>query len=201
MARRRHRGRPRKAQAKRRATTTAERRPLADHGSPELQRRKLTVANGSPVPVELVDISGILLAHSLITPEEMVVLRLLADWLRQLRRGLGLSQASPGGLWAAITSRTAIGSAAMPAPFGGDRALFRLIELHAHFDALGRPELLALVMRVAAAETAPANARTLDLVREGLRIIGDLIRRGRRGRARRPPVESPPRARPDAQPV
>jgi hypothetical protein len=92
----------------------------------------------------------------------------------------------------------------MPDPRGGDRALFRLIELHQHFDALGRPELLALVMRVASAETAPGNVRTLDLVREGLRIIGELIRRGRsrqRRGPRRPPVEILSRARADAQPV
>jgi hypothetical protein len=184
--RRGRKGRPKNGDARRRKTTTAERRPLADHGSPELQRRKLAVGNGSPVPVELVDISGILLAHDLITPEEMVVLRLLSDWLRQVRIAFGLKLGSPGGLWEAITSGTGLGSAAMPAPTGGDRALFRLIELHAHFDALGRPELLTLVMRVASAETAPANVRTLDLVREALRIIGELIRRGR-GRQRRGP--------------
>jgi hypothetical protein len=128
----------------------------------------------------------------LITPEEMVVLRLLSDWLRQVRRGLGLNSqgASPAGLWAAITSRTALGAAAMPAPFGVDRALFRLMELHAHFRDLGALEELGLIMRVAAAENAPGNARTLALLRETLRIIGELIRRGRRGRGP-PPVQHP----------
>jgi hypothetical protein len=53
--RRRRGGRPKKADAKRRRTTLSGRAPDRDLGSPELVYRKTRVANGSPVPVELVD--------------------------------------------------------------------------------------------------------------------------------------------------
>jgi hypothetical protein len=58
--------------------------------------------------------------HELLVDEELVALRMLADWLRQLRVAFGLRQASPGGLWAAITSGPGIGTIAMPASAGGD---------------------------------------------------------------------------------
>jgi hypothetical protein len=51
----RKRGRPRKPDAKRRKTTTAERRPIADLGTDQLRFRKLHVVNGSGVPIELFD--------------------------------------------------------------------------------------------------------------------------------------------------
>jgi hypothetical protein len=59
-------------------------------------------ANATAAPVELVDTAGILLAHHMIEPEEMLVLRLLASWLHQVCVAFALSRASPGGLWAAV---------------------------------------------------------------------------------------------------
>jgi hypothetical protein len=101
--------------------------------------REARAGNGSAASVELIDVPGILLAHNSIEVEEFLALRLLASWLAQFRRGFGLRQASVAGLWAALTSG-ARGGAVQPAGAGGDRALFRLIELHAYFRELGRRE-------------------------------------------------------------
>jgi hypothetical protein len=177
--RRGHRGRPRKANARHRATTLAGRRAPPDLGSPELIRRKIRVANGSAVPVELVDVAGVLAANELIVDEELVALRMLADWLRRLRVALQLRQASPGGLWAAITSGAGIGTIAMSVPVGGDRALLRLGELFAHFTAIDQLEVLRLVIRIAGHEAHPANAFELARLRYGIQLVMHLQRRGR----------------------
>jgi hypothetical protein len=186
----RKRGRPRLATARRRATTRAGRRSPEDLGSPELIKRKARVANGSAVPVELVDTAGILLAHHLIEPEELLILRLVASWLRQLRVAFGLPAGSPGGLWAAITTGQRGGGWAATlsaiSKGGGDRALFRLAELYEHFAELGQLERLALVMQIAAGEARPTNAHALAELRAGLQTVMALQRRGRQ----RPPVEA-----------
>jgi hypothetical protein len=178
--RRARRGRPRKAQAKRRATTLAGRRAEVDHGTDHLRARKIAVANGSAVPVELVDVVGVLAANELIVDDELVALRLVADWLRQLRVALQLRQGSPGGLWAAIASGTGLGTIAMPAPVGGDRALFRLGELFEYFTAIDQLELLRLIIRIAGNEAHPENAFELARLRYGVQLVIGLQRRGRR---------------------
>ena len=69
------------------------------------------------------------------------------------------------------------------APFG----LFRLIELHAYFRELGRPERrLLLALRVAAGEGAPTDDRELAELKSALRAVLALQRSGR-GPRRRPP--------------
>jgi hypothetical protein len=178
--RRARRGAPRKADAKRRRTTTSGRAPDLDRGSPELVRRKIHVANGSPIAVELADVVDVLFANELIVDEELVALRLLADWLRQLRVALQLRQASPGGSWAAITSGTEIGAIAMTSPaVGGDRALFRLGELFDYFTATGQLALLRLIIRVAGNEAHPENEFELARLYYGVQIVMQLQRRGR----------------------
>ena len=109
-----------------------------------------------------------------------------ASWLTQLRRGFGHREASVSGLWAALTSG-ARGDSAQPTGAGGDRALFRLIELHAYFRELGRPERrLLLALRVAAGEAAPTDDRELAELKSALRGVLALQRSGR-GPRRRPP--------------
>ncbi len=109
-----------------------------------------------------------------------------ASWLTQLRRGFGHREASVSGLWAALTSG-ARGGSAQPTGAGGDRALFRLIELHAYFRELGRPERrLLLALRVAAGEAAPTDDRELAELKSALRGVLALQRSGR-GPRRRPP--------------
>jgi hypothetical protein len=176
-------GRPRKANARRRATTTAGRRPPIDSGSPELVYRKTRVANGSAATVEL--------PHHLIEDAELVAVRLIADLLAQFRRAFGTRLANPSGLWAAITSGTGLGSIAMPSPTsGGSRALMRLTELHQHFADLGMLERLALIIRVALAEGPPADAHELAELRAGLHAFLALQRRGR-GPRHQPPRDPP----------
>jgi hypothetical protein len=100
--RRRRAGRSRKDGAKRRKTTTVERAPATDLGSPELLYRKLRAAGGSTTPVEITDAPGIMAAHDLITPEELALLRRLAGWLRLFGIAYGLRDASVSGLWNAL---------------------------------------------------------------------------------------------------
>jgi hypothetical protein len=158
--------------------------PAPDHGSPELAYRKTIVNNGSPVPVELIDVIGVLAANELIVDEELVALRLLADWLRQLRVAFNLRQASPGGLWAAITSGTGLGSVTMPGPsIGGDRALFRLAELFAHFTEIDQLELLRLIIRIAGNEAHPENVHQFARLRYGVQLVMNRQRRGRTARS------------------
>jgi hypothetical protein len=181
--RRDRRGRPKKASAKRRATTLAGRAPFLDLGTDELIKRKARVANGSAEAVELRDVPGILAAHDLITAEELTQLRELGVWLRALARAYRIGQASPGGLWDALTSGAGFtGWFAPPATDGSkspaDRAAVRLAELFQHFAEL-RVQL-ALVLRVASAEGCPADTAALAELRAGLRIIMELQRRGRR---------------------
>ena len=182
------RGRPRRADAKRRKTTTAERAPFLDLGSPELVKRKRRAANGSGEPVELRDVPGILCAHGLIEPEELTILRLLAAWLRALALAYHVPQGGPGGLWAAILDGTGRPGWFVP-PAGSARgavaATFRLAELFQHFAELRALDQLALVIRVALAEGYPADTAALAELRAGLRIILELQRRGLGARRRR----------------
>jgi hypothetical protein len=126
----------------------------------------------------------------LIEPEEMLAVRLVASWLTQFRRGFGLGQASVSGLWAVLTSGGARGSAAVET--GGDRALFKLIELHQYLGELGRSDQLMLVLRIAASEASPADARELAELRAGLQTVLALRRRGRG--LRRPPEQEAARS-------
>jgi hypothetical protein len=178
----RRRGRPKRAGAKRRQTTAVGRRPEPDQGSPELRIRKIRIANGSAAPVELVDIVGVLFANELIVEEELIQLRLLADWLRQLCVGLGLRQASPGGLWAAITSGAGI-VGMISAAHGGDRALFRLVQLFDYFTAIDQLELLRFIIAVAANETHPENPHQLARLRHGVQMVMQRQRRGHPARS------------------
>ena len=75
----------------------------------------------------------------------------------------GLAAAGPPRPGVAPDERHGIvGGAVQPTGAGGDRALFRLIELHAYFRELGRPERrLLLALRVAAGKAAPADDREL----------------------------------------
>jgi hypothetical protein len=155
------RGRPRKANARRRKTTLAGRAAPADEGSSELVIRKRRAANGGGSAVELVDISGILHAHGLVDIDQIMVLRMIEEWLRRVRIARGINPASPGGLWAAIVSGQR-GSRKWTVPVtspsrrtGGDMAWFRIVQLHNAFAAAHELDRLALLMNVAAGDRAP----------------------------------------------
>jgi hypothetical protein len=80
----------------------------------------------------------------------------------------GSATASPGGLWAAITSGTGLGTIAATDPLGGDRALFSLAELFDHFAATDQLGLLRLIIRIAGNEARPENAFALARLRYGV---------------------------------
>jgi hypothetical protein len=174
------RGRPRNSDARRRATTLADRRAPDDLGSPELRIRKLKAANSSEVPVELADPAGILAAHYMICADELATLRLLTGWLRNVQHVFGLPRGSPDGLWTAILSGNRGAKWAPLNPGGGDAALFRLAQLHVYFGQLDQRDRLALCMGIAAGELWPADRRALRELRAGLQTIASLQKRGRR---------------------
>ena len=182
MSRKHRRGRPRKAGARRRATTTAGRRPPADYRSLESIPRKARAGNGVAPPVELVDVAGVLFAHELIDPGELATLWQLAGWLHQLALACGLKSAGVGGLWGALLSGQR-GGRSWLAPdarrSGGDVAARRLAELHEFFGRLGQLEGLALIMAVAAGERRPGDRAELFELRGGLQVIAEMQRRGR----------------------
>jgi hypothetical protein len=146
-----------------------------------LRARKISVANGSPVPVELVDVIGVLFANELIVDEELVALRLVADWLTRAAVAFGLPQASPSGLWKTLLAQAGRTGGWWPGQErpGGDRAMFRLGELFDHFAAIEQLELLRFLIRIAGNEAHPANAFELAKFRYGVQLVMQVQRRGR----------------------
>lgn len=157
-----------------------------DTGPPGAGHEETRVANGSGTPVEIVDTIGVLHAHGLIDLEAVMTLRLVATWLKRVRRARGLSNASPDGLWEAIVSGQA-GAKRWTAPITepnrrtpGDQAWWRLVQIHNHFAELRQLDQLALVMRIAAGDHCPANRSELLELQVRTQQIAELMRRGKR---------------------
>jgi hypothetical protein len=131
------RGRPRKANAKRRATTIAGRRGETDTGTEELRRRKRRIAAGRE-DLELTgaavlfahehldrqqfDTLGVVtvllqLAHEHLDRQQFDTLGVVTVLLQQAARGWGGRDGSVSGLWEAITGAL-IRTAFAPAPVG-----------------------------------------------------------------------------------
>ena len=154
-----------------------------------MQTRKHQAGNGSKMPIELIDPAGVLAAHGRIAIEGLATCRLIAAWLHQVRAARGLPQASPQGLWAALTSGQRAGRkwTATPASTGGhtpgDRAWREIVGLRNAFAAAHQLAQLDLVVAVAGAERMPAEEEIAALV-AGLAFAAEHIRTGRRkGRA------------------
>jgi len=142
-ARRDRRGRPRKANAKRRATTLAERAPFLDRGTPELRHRRLAATGDSDLPDDLL---GILYGHGVIDPEQYTASREFAALVRLVRLGFGLTEASPAGAWRNIL--TAAHSGQVLADFavpGAERARRALARFR---RALGSPSWRAALAAI-----------------------------------------------------
>ena len=84
----------------------------------------MTAANGSAVTPELIDVAGVLAAHELLEPAELMLLRQLSTWLYQVRAAFGLRTGGVGGLWAAIVAGGSVGHRVANGP--GSDTLFRL---------------------------------------------------------------------------
>jgi hypothetical protein len=95
-ARRDRRGRPAKANAKRRQTTTAARAPVDDPGTVELRRHRIGVTTQADLPDDLL---GALYGRGRIDVEQYTAARHFADLVRLVRLGFGLTEASPAGAW------------------------------------------------------------------------------------------------------
>ena len=138
------RGRPRQLHAKRRCTTRQGRQTgqdPVDTGTPQLVQLKRIAANGSGQPVELTDAAGILAAHHALDNEQLMTIRLIANWLDQVHRGRGASLAGVGALWTALLSGQRGGRVVTPVIDAGrrtpaDQAWWRLCGL---FNFLGSP--------------------------------------------------------------
>jgi hypothetical protein len=148
--------------------------------------RKQQAANGGPGSVELIDGIGILHAHGLVDLDGLMVLRALEVWLRRVRRARGLPDASPGGLWEAITSgqgATRKWTVPITDPnrrTAGDRAWRYLVRIRNAFAEVHQLETLALVMSVAAGDHRPSDHVELVALHHGVDMVRGLIRRGRR---------------------
>jgi hypothetical protein len=92
------RGRPRKANARYRATTLAERAPPPDPGTPQLRRLKLRATTRTDVEING---SGVLFGRGHLDAAQYDVLSTVTMWLSRLARGWG-GTGGVGGLWAVI---------------------------------------------------------------------------------------------------
>ena len=110
------RGRPRRANAKRRQTTVAGRRGEADTGTEELRRRKRRVTGREDL--ELTG-AAVLFGHDLLDRQQFDTLGLITGLLQRLAVGWG-GTGGVSGLWLSITGALVrTGYAPMPGTDGG----------------------------------------------------------------------------------
>jgi hypothetical protein len=105
-ARRERRGRPQKANAKRRQTTTGARAPPIDRGTAELRRRRVQVTGQPELPDDLL---GALYGRGVVDLEAYTAGREFAALVRLVRLGLGLTEGSAAGTWRTILAATSRG--------------------------------------------------------------------------------------------
>jgi hypothetical protein len=183
MARRhtgRRRGRPRLAQARRRATTRAGRRGevVIDGGTEELRRRKRLAT--TRVDVEM-NAAGTLFGRGYLDAQQYDTLALIALWLQRAARAWGGRDGSCEGLWATIIgAMTATGFVAAPitanAAWGlADAARRQLMRACRELDGsrdliigLAEGRTPPLVVHVLEGRLSAADENQLALLRIGL---------------------------------
>jgi hypothetical protein len=171
------RGRPRRAEAKRRKTTVAERRGDPDKGTEELRRRKRRVTAGR----EDLELTGaaVLFGHEHLDRRQFDTLGAVTALLQQAARGWGGRDGSVTGLWEAITGALVrTGFAPTPAGDGGfsfadgARRLARLVRtLDGSRDLvidLAEGRVPPLVLHVLERRIDHEDEDTLDRLRTGL---------------------------------
>ena len=175
------RGRPRRANAKRRQTTVAGRRGEADTGTDELRRRKRRIA-ADREDLELTG-AAVLFAHEHLDRQQFDTLGVVTALLQQAARGWGGRDGSVSGLWEAITGAL-IRTAFAPTPVGdggfslADSARRRLARLIRALDGsrdlvieLAEGRVPPLVLHVLERRLDHADEDTLDRLRTGLDSI------------------------------
>jgi hypothetical protein len=119
-ARRDRRGRPRTANAKRRATTLAGREPAPDHGTEELRRHRLAATGSVDLPADLL---GTLHGRGILDRGQYLTGLEFAGLVALVRRALGLTEASAAGVWRNILTATPGGHATLDVHYpGAERA-------------------------------------------------------------------------------
>jgi hypothetical protein len=188
----RRRGRPRKANAKRRQTTRYGRKnghALIDHGTAELRTRKLTMTQRPDL--ELTPL-GVLTGNGLIDEDELIALKLVETWLGRARRARSLRHnASVHGLWETLLSGQGVvrgwpdfGQDAATRT-SGDAAWWRLCQLHDFFADYRCRDRFQIVLRVAGGEGMPADRAELVALKAGLAMVGEYLRTSASARRRR----------------
>jgi len=174
------RGRPRRANAKRRQTTVAGRRGEADTGTEELRRRKRRVTGREDL--ELTG-AAVLFAHEHLDRQQFDTLGVVTVLLQQAARGWGGRDGSVSGLWEAITgalvrtgfASTPIGDGGFSLADGARRRLARLVRtLDGSRDLvidLAEGRVPPLVLHVLERRLDHADEDTLDRLRTGLDSI------------------------------
>jgi hypothetical protein len=117
--RREKRGRPRKANARRRATTVAARRSPDDLGTPELLAHRALATGSGHLPDDLL---GTLHGRGVLDAEAYTTGREFASLVRLVHLGFGLTEASPAGTWRNIVAATSGGGARLDGYPGAERA-------------------------------------------------------------------------------
>jgi hypothetical protein len=113
----RRRGRPRLANARRRATTRRGRKglpPLVDEGSPLLRQKKRRVTGREDLELNP---ASVLFGRGLLDPQQYNMLGQVTLWLQRLSRNLGPHGIGVAGLWAALTG-AGIGTTSVIVPTG-----------------------------------------------------------------------------------
>jgi hypothetical protein len=178
--RRARRGRPKKADAKRRRTTVAGRRPEVDQGTTQLRSRKRRIAAGR----EDLEINGVsvLFAYDHLNRHQFDTLAEITLWLETMARAWG-GLGGVTGLWYAITG------AAVPPGFVrrgdaglaglADQARQRLQRVCPQLDGswdlvieLASGAVPSIVLRVLDRSLTTADAAALERLRRGLDDIG-----------------------------
>ena len=173
------RGRPRKANARRRATTVAGRQGEPDKGTRELRRRKRLATTREDLEVTPI---AALFGHGLIDAQQHDTLALIANSLRRFAQNLGPKPSAVQGLWAALTGAAISSPGIVPAGVGpaADQARRVLGRMLRQLDgsrelvlALAEDRPPPLIIRVLEQRLARADEIALSRLRHDLdRVAG-----------------------------
>jgi hypothetical protein len=175
--RRGHRGRPRKANARRRATTVAGRAPDPDRGTDQLRIRKRRVTGREDLEING---AAVLYGHDHLDRAQYDTLGRITELLQRVARAWGGRDGNVTGLWEAITGAlTSAGVAPNPVGDGGypladgarrrlERACRRLDGSRELVIELAEGRIPEIVVHVIERRLTVADAVALERLRKGL---------------------------------
>jgi hypothetical protein len=175
--RRGRKGRPRKANARHRATTVAGRAPPPDLGTDQLRTRKHAVTGRTDLEING---AAVLYGHDHLDRAQYDTLGRVTELLQRITRAWGGRDGNVSGLWEAITGAlTSTGFAPNPVGDGGysladgarrrlEHACRRLDGSRALVIALAEGRIPEIVVHVIERRLTTADAVTLERLRRGL---------------------------------